>query len=152
MRSLSLSDAFPSSEAFEAINAALSSDEAGRKDAIKNGKAVFAFTLKNKAGETASWHIDLKDKGVVAAGLPENANGMIFFISNLGYSFFGPDCMLTLALFSSHPVSLRRGFWQARYRQGQRPASLHVRQAKGQGRRHEGHQDGAHPEEGSDQG
>ncbi|KAL6907034.1 sterol-binding-like protein [Trichoderma evansii] len=67
-------DAFPSSEAFEAINAALSSDDAGRKDAIKNGKAVFAFTLKNKAGETASWHIDLKDKGVVATGLPENAN------------------------------------------------------------------------------
>lgn len=72
----SLADAFPSSEAFEAINAALSSDDAGRKDAIKNGKAVFAFTLKNKAGETADWHIDLKEKGTVGTGLGENPNGM----------------------------------------------------------------------------
>ncbi|KAM0247894.1 hypothetical protein ACHAQJ_009664 [Trichoderma viride] len=65
-------DAFPSSEAFEAISAALSSNDADRKDAIKNGKAVFAFNLKNKAGETASWHIDLKDKGTVGTGLGEN--------------------------------------------------------------------------------
>ncbi|TFB03883.1 Fatty acid-binding protein [Trichoderma ghanense] len=65
-------DAFPSSEAFDAINAALSSSEADRKDAIKNGKAVFAFTLKNKAGETASWHIDLKETGTVGTGLGEN--------------------------------------------------------------------------------
>ncbi|KAF8863687.1 putative fatty acid-binding protein [Acephala macrosclerotiorum] len=66
--------AFPSSEAFDAINEALSSSDAERKEAIKNGNAVFAFTLKNKAGETESWHIDLKDKGVVAKGLPEKAN------------------------------------------------------------------------------
>lgn len=67
--------AFPSSEAFDAINEALQSSDAERKDAIKNGNAIFAFTLKNKAGETESWHIDLKDKGVVAKGLPEKANG-----------------------------------------------------------------------------
>jgi len=65
---------FPSSEAFDAINDALQSSDAERKDAIKNGNAVFAFTLKNKAGETESWYIDLKDKGVVAKGLPEKAN------------------------------------------------------------------------------
>ncbi|KAK1253543.1 hypothetical protein MKX07_001620 [Trichoderma sp. CBMAI-0711] len=70
-------DAFPSSEAFDAINAALSSSEADRKDAIKNGKAVFAFTLKNKAGETASWHIDLKETGTVGTGLGENPTGTI---------------------------------------------------------------------------
>ncbi|KUJ18131.1 putative fatty acid-binding protein [Mollisia scopiformis] len=64
---------FPSSEAFDAINDALQSSDAERKDAIKNGNAVFAFTLKNKAGETESWHIDLKDKGVAAKGLPEKA-------------------------------------------------------------------------------
>lgn len=86
----SFTDAFPSSEAFEAINAALSSDEAGRKDAIKNGKAVFAFTLKNKAGETASWHIDLKETGTVAAGLPENANGMNFLLLTFGLFLFFP--------------------------------------------------------------
>ncbi|RYP74105.1 hypothetical protein DL770_007665 [Monosporascus sp. CRB-9-2] len=60
---------FPSSEAFEAINSVLQSSEADRKDAIKQGNAVFAFTLKNKAGETESWHIDLKEKGAVGTGL-----------------------------------------------------------------------------------
>ncbi|KAI0390438.1 sterol-binding-like protein [Xylariaceae sp. FL0594] len=59
---------FPSSAAFDAISAALSS-EADRKDAIKQGNGVYAFTLKNKAGETESWHIDLKEKGEVATGL-----------------------------------------------------------------------------------
>ncbi|KAI0179332.1 sterol-binding-like protein [Hypoxylon sp. FL1284] len=61
-------DKFPSSAAFEAINSALQSSEADRKDAIKQGNAVFAFTLKNKAGETESWHIDLKEKGTVGSG------------------------------------------------------------------------------------
>ncbi|ORY68813.1 SCP-2 sterol transfer family protein [Pseudomassariella vexata] len=62
-------DKFPSSVAFEAINSALNSSEADKKDAIKQGNAVFAFTLKNKAGETESWHIDLKEKGEVGTGL-----------------------------------------------------------------------------------
>ncbi|KAI1140277.1 sterol-binding-like protein [Hypoxylon sp. FL0543] len=62
-------DKFPSSAAFDAINEALSSSEADKKDAIKQGNAVFAFTLKNKAGETESWHIDLKEKGTVGTGL-----------------------------------------------------------------------------------
>ncbi|KAH8811696.1 putative fatty acid-binding protein [Xylogone sp. PMI_703] len=64
-------DAFPSSEAFDAINSALQSSDAERKDAIKQGNAVFAFTLKNKAGETESWHIDLKNEGKVGKGLGE---------------------------------------------------------------------------------
>ncbi|KAK7922992.1 hypothetical protein PG985_007063 [Apiospora marii] len=62
-------DKFPSSAAFDAINSALNSSEADKKDAIKQGNAVFAFTLKNKAGETDSWHIDLKEKGAVEKGL-----------------------------------------------------------------------------------
>ncbi|KAI1100947.1 sterol-binding-like protein [Jackrogersella minutella] len=62
-------DKFPSSAAFDAINAVLQSSEADRKDAIKQGNAVFAFTIKNKAGETESWHIDLKEKGAVGSGL-----------------------------------------------------------------------------------
>ncbi|KAI1418538.1 sterol-binding-like protein [Hypoxylon sp. FL1857] len=61
-------DKFPSSAAFDAINEALNSSDADRKDAIKQGNAVFAFTLKNKAGETESWHIDLKEKGTVGTG------------------------------------------------------------------------------------
>jgi hypothetical protein len=68
-------DAFPSSEAFDVINSALTASEADRKDAIKQGNAVFAFTLKNKAGETESWHIDLKSKGEVGKGLGEKPTG-----------------------------------------------------------------------------
>lgn len=35
---------------------------------MKKGNAIFAFALMNKEGDTESWHIDLKDKGVVAKG------------------------------------------------------------------------------------
>ncbi|KAL8796975.1 MAG: hypothetical protein Q9195_000746 [Heterodermia aff. obscurata] len=74
-------NAFPSSEAFEAIHSSLQSDEAGRKDAVKKGNAVFSFTLKNKEDKTESWHIDLKDKGVVAKGeapAGKKADGSMF--------------------------------------------------------------------------
>ncbi|KDN63226.1 putative SCP-2 sterol transfer family protein [Colletotrichum sublineola] len=64
-------DKFPSSVAFDAINEALTASEADRKDAVKQGNAVFAFTLKNAAGETDSWHIDLKNKGQVGKGTGE---------------------------------------------------------------------------------
>ena len=63
-------DKFPSSAAFDAINEALA-DPAEKKSAIKQGNAVFAFTLKNAAGDTESWHIDLKNKGEVGKGLGE---------------------------------------------------------------------------------
>lgn len=67
---------FPASEAFDAINEALKADDAARKSALKTANAVFAFTLKNKAGETESWHIDLKEKGTVGKGLGEKPTGM----------------------------------------------------------------------------
>ena len=70
-------DAFPSSEAFDLINSALTSSDAERKDAIKQGNAVFAFTLKNKAGDTESWHIDLKTKGEVAKGAGDSPTGKL---------------------------------------------------------------------------
>ena len=60
-------DAFPSSVAFDAIAQALSSD-AARKDAIKTGGAIFSFNLKNKAGETEQWYLDLKETGTVGKG------------------------------------------------------------------------------------
>lgn len=69
--------AFPASEAFDAINASLQSDDAERKNAIKQGQSVFAFTLKNKAGETDDWHIDLKKEGVVAKGLGDKPTGTL---------------------------------------------------------------------------
>ncbi|KAI9806415.1 MAG: hypothetical protein M1833_003602 [Piccolia ochrophora] len=61
-------DAFPSSAAFDAISSSLSADEAERKDAVKKGGAVFAFTLKNGQGATESWYIDLKETGTVGKG------------------------------------------------------------------------------------
>ncbi|KAK7393886.1 hypothetical protein QQZ08_008624 [Neonectria magnoliae] len=67
-------DNFPSSAAFDAIHAAINASDADRKDAIKQGKGVYAFTLKNKAGDTESWHIDLKESGQVATGTGEKPN------------------------------------------------------------------------------
>lgn len=64
----SFSDDFPSSAAFNAINEALNSSDADRKDAISKGKAIFAFKLKNKSGKEEAWHIDLKEKGIVSSG------------------------------------------------------------------------------------
>ncbi|OMP82454.1 Fatty acid-binding protein [Diplodia seriata] len=61
------SDKIPSSAAFDAIAASLA-DDADRKDAVKKGGAVFAFTIKNQAGETDSWYIDLKKTGTVGKG------------------------------------------------------------------------------------
>ncbi|QIW98122.1 hypothetical protein AMS68_003640 [Peltaster fructicola] len=58
---------FPSSEAFDLIADGLK-NEADKKDAIKQGKAIFAFTLKNGAGEEKSWYLDLKKKGEVGVG------------------------------------------------------------------------------------
>lgn len=78
------SDKFPASVAFDAINEALNASEADRKDAIKRGGAVFAFTLKNAAGETESWHVDLKEKGVVAKGLGEKPNGECHYSEKSG--------------------------------------------------------------------
>ena len=64
----STADAFPASAAFEVINSALESDKAEREDAVKKAQGIFAFTLKNSAGATGSWHIDLKNKGTVGKG------------------------------------------------------------------------------------
>jgi len=61
---------FPSSEAFDVLNGVLASSDAERKDAIKTGNGIYVVTLKNKAGETESWYIDLKEKGAVLKGLP----------------------------------------------------------------------------------
>ena len=61
-------DAFPSSAAFDAINAALQSDAAERKDAVSKAKAIVSFNLKNAKGEEDSWYLDLKNEGVVGKG------------------------------------------------------------------------------------
>ena len=61
-------DSFPSSAAFDTISSSLNSSPADRADAIKKINAVFCFTLKNEAGETESWYIDMKNKGEVGRG------------------------------------------------------------------------------------
>ena len=75
-------DAFPSSAAFDLISSSLSGSEAERKDAIKKGGAVFAFTLKNKAGATESWYIDLKEKGEVGKGEPPKKANVTLSLSD----------------------------------------------------------------------
>lgn len=35
---------------------------------MKKGQAIFAFKLKNNAGQEKAWHIDLKSSGQVAQG------------------------------------------------------------------------------------
>ncbi|KAJ4396690.1 hypothetical protein N0V93_000911 [Gnomoniopsis smithogilvyi] len=64
-------DKFPSSAFFETMNGALQSSEADKKQAMDMGKGIYAFTLKNAAGETDSWHIDLKNEGKVGKGVGE---------------------------------------------------------------------------------
>jgi hypothetical protein len=61
------SDSWPSSAAFDAISDALNSDKE-RKDAVKQGGAIFAFNLKNAQGQEQAWHIDLKETGKVGKG------------------------------------------------------------------------------------
>lgn len=58
------------------MNQALQSSEADKKQALDMGKGIYAFTLKNAAGETDSWHIDLKNEGKVAKGTGNKPDGM----------------------------------------------------------------------------
>ncbi|EEH33914.1 oleate-induced peroxisomal protein [Paracoccidioides lutzii Pb01] len=60
--------AFPSSAAFDVINASISANTADRDDAIKTAQAIFSFLLTNENGETESWYLDLKEKGEVGKG------------------------------------------------------------------------------------
>ncbi|KAK9471760.1 SCP2 sterol-binding domain-containing protein [Dipodascopsis tothii] len=60
-------DKFPSSEAFDALKAALA-DANTKKDLIKKGGAIFAFTLTNGEGASESWWADLKSAGEVGKG------------------------------------------------------------------------------------
>lgn len=62
-------DSHPSSEAFDQISQGMIDNPADKKDAIKKGAAIFAFTLKNGAGKEESWFIDLKNEGSVGRGL-----------------------------------------------------------------------------------
>jgi len=81
--------AFASSVAFDAINDLLQSDAAGRDDAVRNAKAVFAFTLTNDKGDDESWYLDLKENGVVGNGpAPEGGKADGLYLSCSTVSVF----------------------------------------------------------------
>lgn len=106
-------DKFPSSAAFDAISEALASD-ADKKAAIKQGQAVFAFTLKNTAGETESWHIDLKNKGTVGKGLGEKPTGKhtclgIAQLCECDGIYADHHCLVTLSLSDADFANLVSG-------------------------------------------
>ncbi|KAF1935834.1 sterol-binding-like protein [Clathrospora elynae] len=72
---------FPSSTAFDEISRSLSASDADRRDAIKSGAAIFAFTLKNLDGATESWYIDLKETGTVGKGVaPEGKKAAVTLV------------------------------------------------------------------------
>ena len=100
-------DAWPSSEAFDLIASALS-DEKERKDAIKKGGAIFAFTLKNSEGEQKDWYIDLKEVGKGLAPVGKKSSGMLSMILN-GHVYTSTSTTLTsaLLLLSSQPHTVR---------------------------------------------
>lgn len=164
---ISRAEAFPSSAAFDAINSSLQSDEPERKDAVKKGNAVFAFTLKNQEGKTETWHIDLKEKGEVVKGVPEKADGELRSPLPVCSRSFTPqtrrptfnrqaECksvlnMLT-RLVNSQSITLGRRLWQDGLRQDTSTATFHGWEAEDQGRCHEGDEDGAGAEAGADEG
>lgn len=137
-----MTDKFPSSAAFDAIHEALNASDADRKDAIKQANGVFAFTLKNKAGETESWHIDLKESGKVATGTGKKPTGAFYHILQRP----NPNSHVS----SSLPLAIRRRLRQARRRKGQCAALVHVWQVEDQGRCDEGDQAGPCAKEGPD--
>lgn len=69
------------------MNSALQSSEADKKQAMDMGKGIYAFTLKNAAGETDSWHIDLKNEGKVAKGTGDKPDGTFALKKNTSYLF-----------------------------------------------------------------
>ncbi|PWY94496.1 sterol-binding-like protein [Aspergillus sclerotioniger CBS 115572] len=79
-------DAFPSSAAFDAINATLQADATERKDAIDKAKAVIAFNIKNAQNKEESWYLDLKEKGVVGQGAPPGKADVTLSLSDADFS------------------------------------------------------------------
>jgi putative sterol carrier protein len=60
---------FPSSQALEAINSYLGEHPDERDKFVKQTRASFGIVLTNDGGDSASWTIDLKDKGEVREGV-----------------------------------------------------------------------------------
>jgi hypothetical protein len=59
------------------MNEVLSSSDSERKDAIKQGNAIYAFQLSNADGKTETWYLDLKEQGKVSKGSGGKPDGKI---------------------------------------------------------------------------
>lgn len=139
------------------MNNALSS-EADKKQAMDMGKGIYAFTLKNAAGETDSWHIDLKKEGKVGKGVGDKPDGMsLFLLAETRRTIYYLEvtyrrCPTNSMFANSHPPTVRSRFRKPCVWKGQCPKIIHVGQAEDQGQCHEGDQAGSHSEAGADQG
>ncbi|RPA85413.1 putative lipid transfer protein [Ascobolus immersus RN42] len=58
--------AFPSSTLFDLLSQA--TQDAGFKKSLLKSGTLFAFTITNSAGETASWFVDGKESATVGTG------------------------------------------------------------------------------------
>ncbi|KAL2108317.1 hypothetical protein VUR80DRAFT_3971 [Thermomyces stellatus] len=72
---------FPSSAIFDELQHALASSEKERRNAIEQANALLSFVLSNAAGETDSWHVDLRRTGRVGKGAGDNPTA-VFLLSN----------------------------------------------------------------------
>ncbi|KAJ8602596.1 hypothetical protein MRB53_042395 [Persea americana] len=116
---------FPASANFEAISSALN-NEKEKKDAIKQAKAIFAFTLKNSSGKEASWYVDLKETGTVGKGVApagKKPNGE----SRRAVPLAAPHVLIRIR---SHSQPVRGELRCPHRRQGQRTKAVHGRQAE----------------------
>uniref|UniRef100_A0A060T8L3 ARAD1D04422p n=1 Tax=Blastobotrys adeninivorans TaxID=409370 RepID=A0A060T8L3_BLAAD len=67
-------DKFPASNVFDFIDQAIANEPGLKEKVIKQSDAVVVFNLKNKAGETGTWFLDLKKDGKVGKGQPPKAD------------------------------------------------------------------------------
>lgn len=69
-------DKFPSSVLFDTINESANDKEnkADFQKAIKDADGIFAFTLKNTAGDEDTWYVDLKETGKVTKDPKDKAD------------------------------------------------------------------------------
>ncbi|OGM40786.1 hypothetical protein ABOM_011145 [Aspergillus bombycis] len=63
-----LPDGFRSSAAFDVISDSLRANPTERKGVIRSVRAVVAFTVKGSSEKEETWHLDLKDHGIVGRG------------------------------------------------------------------------------------
>jgi len=81
--SMSLADPqFPSSNAFDLINASLSSSEANKKKYLQQANMVVQFNIKNKAGKTATWYLDAKSKGEAGKGAAPGKPDVVLILND----------------------------------------------------------------------